>query len=126
MTRASRYTPPIWRVAAFVMFAATMGLADVWLIAWLLGSIWGVAIAAGTIIGLMISIAWAIRHYHPAASIGGLVIGAALASAVATSSPRAAVLGVIVALVVFGMWCLGYEARRLKSGRRGPTKNIMA
>ena len=104
MTRAPTYTPPIWRVAAVVVFAATMGLADVWLVAWSLGSTWAVAIAAGTIIGLMISIAWAIRHHLPAASIGGLVVAAAVVSLLAVTSARAAVIGVVAASVVFGMW----------------------
>jgi hypothetical protein len=41
MTGSPTYTPPIWRVAALVVFTATMRLADVWLVAWLRGSVWG-------------------------------------------------------------------------------------
>jgi hypothetical protein len=106
MTNSPTYTPPIWRTAALVVFTATMGLADVWLVAWLLGNMWGIAIAAGMIVGMMISIAWAVRHYRSQASIGLLVVAAALTSVVAVTSPRTAALGVVVALSVFGVWCL--------------------
>jgi hypothetical protein len=68
---------------------------------------WGIAIAAGIIVGMMISIAWAVRHNRSRASIGLLVVAAALTSVVAvTSSPRTAALGVVVALSVFGVWFL--------------------
>lgn len=73
MTNSSTYTPPIWRTAALVVFTVTMGLADVWLVAWMLGSMWGIAIAAGIIIGMMISIAWVVHRYRHATSIGLLI-----------------------------------------------------
>jgi hypothetical protein len=92
-----------------VVFAATMGLADVWLVAWLLGSTWGTAVAAGTIVGLMVSIAWAIRHYRPAASMAVLAMAVALTTLLAASSPRAGVFGIVVALGIFGVWFLAYD-----------------
>jgi len=106
MTNSPTYIPPIWRTAALVVFTATMGLADVWLVAWLLGSTWGIAIAAGIIIGMMISIAWAVRRYRPEASIGLVIVGVALTTVVAVTSPGAAALGVVVALSVLGVWVL--------------------
>jgi hypothetical protein len=82
-----------------------MGLADVWLIAWLLGSIWGVALAAGTIVGLMISIAWQTRRHLPGASIVLLLLSGGLAIALERGSPSAGILGAIVAFGIFG-FCL--------------------
>jgi hypothetical protein len=65
---------------------------------------WGIAIAAGIIIGMMISIAWAVRRYRHATSIGLLIVSAALTSVVAATSPGTAALGVVVALSVFAVW----------------------
>jgi hypothetical protein len=92
-----------------VAFTATMSLADVSLVAWLLGSMWGIAIAAGIMVGMMISIAWAVRRYRPEASIGLLILGAVLTSVVAVTSPGTAGLEVGVALSVFGVWFLAYD-----------------
>ena len=106
MTSSPTQTPPISGSTALAIFAATMALADVWLVAWLLGSIWGMAVAAGTIVGLMISTAWATRRILPAASIVLLLMSAGLAIILERGSPRAAVLGAIVAFGIFGFWFL--------------------
>ena len=47
MNGSPMYTPSIWRVAALLVFTATVGLADAWLVAWSIGSVWGTAAAAG-------------------------------------------------------------------------------
>ena len=96
-------------MAALVVFTVTMALADAWLVAWWIGSVWGMAIAAGTIVGLMVSIAWAIRHYSPVASIAVLVIAVATTILLARSSLSTGVFGAIVALGVFGVWFLVYD-----------------
>src|SRR5574342_360368 len=101
MERVSAYTPPAWRVAAPVVFTVIMALADAWLLAWWIGSVRGAAVAAGTIVGLVLSIAWTIRHFLPAVSLGGLVSGLALTSLLLRGSPGAAWPGVLVALGTF-------------------------
>ena len=109
MTSSPTYTPPIWRVAALIVFTVTMVLADAWLVAWWLGSGWGTAVAAGTIAGLMVSIAWAIRHYRPVALVGVLVVAVATTILLARHSLSTGVFGAIVALGVFGLWFLVYD-----------------
>jgi hypothetical protein len=88
------------------------------------------AVAGGTIVGLMISIAWANRHYRLAASMG-VWLWALLTSLVALTSPRAAALGVVVALSVFGVWFLAYDVwftGRANAEFAGPVpkKNVTA
>jgi hypothetical protein len=61
MKRRSICTPSIWRVAALIVFTTRMGLADAWLVAWWLGSVWWMAVTIGAIVGLMLSIVWALR-----------------------------------------------------------------
>ena len=107
MTNSSTRTPPISQSTALAIFAAAMGLADVWLVAWLFGSIWAMAMAAGTIIGLMISIAWAIRRYLLGASMILLLMSVGLTIALERCSPGAAILGAIAAFGIVGFWFLG-------------------
>ena len=109
MTSSPTYTPSFWQGTALVVVTATMGLADVWLVAWWFGSIWGMATAGGIIVGMMISIAWVVRHYRPDGSIGLLVMAFALTVVLARGSTSAGVLGVIVALGIFGAWFLAYD-----------------
>jgi hypothetical protein len=109
MKGSAMYTPPIWQLAALLVFMATMGLADAGLVAWWIGSVWGTAAACGTIVGLAISVAWAVRHYRPAVSIGLLVIAVTAASLLTRSSFGAAGFSVFVALVTWGIWYLTYD-----------------
>ena len=106
MTNSSTRTAPLSQSTALAIFAAAMGLADVWLVAWLFGSVWGMAVAAGTIIGLLISITWAIRRYLLGASMVLLLMSIGLAIALERCSPNAAILGAIVAFGIFGLWLL--------------------
>ena len=96
-------------MTALIVFTAIMGLADAWLVAWSIGSVWGTGAAAGTVIGLMLSIAWALRHHLPAVSIGGLVTAIAMVILLSRSSPAAGFFSVLVALGIFGVWCLAYD-----------------
>jgi hypothetical protein len=109
MTRTAIYTPSIWGAAALIVFTAMMGLADALLVAWWVGSVWGTAGAAGAIVGLVISIAWALRHYLPAVSIGMLATSAAMTLLLARSSPSAGLFSVFVALGIWGIWFLAYD-----------------
>jgi hypothetical protein len=106
VTNAPTHTPPISESNALAILVAIMGLADVWLIVWLLGSIWGVAVAAGTIVGLMIAITWQTRRHLPGASIVLLLLSGGLAVALERASPSAAIGGAIVAFGIFGFWLL--------------------
>ena len=106
MTNSPSHTPPISGSTALAIFAAMMGLADVWLVAWLFGSIWGMALAAGTIVGLLISTAWAIRRYLLGASMVLLLMSVGSAIVLERCSPSAAILGAIVAFGIFGFWVL--------------------
>ena len=106
MTNSLTRTRPISGSTALAIFAAAMGLADVWLVAWVFGSIWGMALAAGTIVGLMLSTAWAIRRDLLGASIVLVLMSAGSAIALERCSPSAAILGAIVAFSIFGFWCL--------------------
>ena len=109
MKRRPIYIPSVWGVATLVVFTAIMGLADAWLVAWLVGSVWGTAVAAGTIVGLMLSIAWTLRDYLPAASVGLLVTAVTATSLLARSSSRAGLFSVLVALGIWGVWFLTYD-----------------
>ena len=110
MTRTARYTPSVWSPAALIVFTAMMGLADALLVAWWVGSVWGMAWAAGAIAGLVISIAWALRHYLPVVSTGMLATAVAMTILLARSSPSAGLSSVFVALGVWGIWFLAYDA----------------
>jgi hypothetical protein len=103
------YTPSSWRVASFCVTAAMLAFADALLAASWIGSVWGMAIAAGVIAGLLVSIAWTLRHYVGVVSIGLLSFAIAVAVALARNSPRASALSVLVALAVFGVWFLTYD-----------------
>lgn len=109
MKRARIYTPSIWHVAALVVFTAVMGLADALLVAWWIRSVWGMAVTAGAIVGLMLSIAWALRRYLLAVSIGLLVMAVAATSLLARSSSSAGLFCVFVALGIWGVWLLAYD-----------------
>ena len=109
MVRRALYTPSIWRAAALIVFAAVMGLADVTLVAWWIGSARGLGVAAGAIVGLTLSIAWALRRYLPAVSIGLLVTAGAMTILLARSSSSAGLLSVFVALGIWGIWFLAYD-----------------
>jgi hypothetical protein len=109
MTRTAIYTPSIWGAAALIVFTAMMGLADGLLVAWWIGSAWGLGVAAGAIVGLMLSVAWALRRYLLAVSIGLLVTSAAMTIVLARSSPSAGLSSVFVALGIWGFWFLSYD-----------------
>jgi hypothetical protein len=109
MTRTAIYTPSIWGAAALIVFTAMMGLADAWLVAWWIGSAWGLGVAAGAIVGLMLSVAWSLRRYLPVVSIGLLVTSAAMTLLLAHSSPNAGLFSVFVALGVWGIWFVTYD-----------------
>jgi hypothetical protein len=112
-----RSTPPFrassWRMGALIVFMAVMALADAWLVAWWIGSVWATAAAAGAIVGLMLSIAWALRHYLPAVSIGVLMTAVAMTILLSSSSASAGLSSVLVALGVLGV---SFLALQLASG----------
>lgn len=109
MKRTALYTPSIWGPAALIVFTAMMGLADALLVAWWLGSAWGLGVAAGAIVGLMLSVGWALRRYLPVVSIGLLVTSAAMTILLARSSSSAGLSSVFVALGTWGIWFLAYD-----------------
>lgn len=109
MKRIPIYTPSIWHGAALLVFTAIMALADAWLAAWWVGSAWGTAAAAGAIAGIVISIAWALRHYLAAVSIGMLATAVAMTILLAHSSLPAGLPSVLVALGIWGIWFLAYD-----------------
>ena len=84
-----------------------------------IGSVWGTAGAAGAIVGLVISIAWALRHYLPAVSIGMLATAVAMTILLAHSSPSAGLLNVFVALGIWGIWVLAYDVWFTGRAKRG-------
>jgi flavodoxin len=86
-----------------------MALADAFLAAWWVGSVWGMATTAGVILGLLVSIAWTLRHYAGGVSIGLVLAAAAMTAMLAHTSPRAGVLSLLVALAVFGVWFVFYD-----------------
>lgn len=86
-----------------------MGLADAFVVAWFINSAAGLAVTAGAIVGLMISIAWAIRRYLLVASASALVISIAAIILLARSSPSAGLPSTSVALAVWGLWFLAYD-----------------
>jgi hypothetical protein len=108
MKGSSALSPRISGAALLIVFLMIMSFADLWLVAWWIGSVWGAVMAAGTIIGLMISIAWTVRHDAPGVSIGVLVASVAVAILLSRRSPSAGLFSVLVALGVFGVWCLAY------------------
>jgi hypothetical protein len=109
MERLSDYTPHDWRLAAPIVFTAVLALADAWLLAWWIGSVRGAAVTAGPIVGIVLSIAWTIRHFRPAVALGGLGFGVALTILLWRSVPGAAWPGVLAALGTFGVWFLAYD-----------------
>ena len=109
MTRTAIYTPSIWGAAASIVFTAVMGLADALLVAWWIGSAWGQGVAAGAIVGLMLSVAWALRRYLPAVSLGLLVTSAAMTILLARQFARRRIVQ-----RVRGAWHLGHLGSRLR------------
>jgi hypothetical protein len=109
MTRTAIYTPSIWGAAALIVFTAMMGLTDALLVTWWIGSAWGLAVAAGAIVGIILSIAWALRRYLPAVSTGLLVTAAAMTILLARSSFSIGLFSVCVTLGVSGVWFLVYD-----------------
>jgi hypothetical protein len=103
------YTPSSWRVASLGVTAVMMAFADAFLAAWWIGSVWGMAITAGVILGLIVSIAWTLRHYIGVVSIGLLLAAAAITVMLARASPRASAFGLVVTLAVFGVWFVFYD-----------------
>ncbi len=103
-----------------IVFMALMGLADAWLVAWWIGSGWGIAVAAGTIVGLTLSIGWSFRHYLPAGSVALIITAVALMILLSRSSTSAALFAMLVALAVVGVWCLACDVcftRRTRATR---------
>jgi hypothetical protein len=109
MKRTAIYMPSIWGAAALIVFTAMMGLADALLVAWWVGSVWGTAGAAGAIVGLVISIAWALRHYLLPVSIGMLATALAMTILLAHASPSAGLFSIVVALGIWGTWFLAHD-----------------
>jgi hypothetical protein len=60
MKRSSIFALSIWRLAALIVFTTLMGLADALLVAWWIGSAWGMAVTMGAIVGLILSTVWAL------------------------------------------------------------------
>jgi hypothetical protein len=126
MKRYPAFSSRISGAALSIVFTVVIGLADVWLVAWWIGSAWGAVVAAGTIVGLMLSIAWTVRHDAPGVSIGVVVTAVAVPILLSRRSPSAGLFSLLVALGVFGLWCLAYDVwfrRRHQSnaGWRRPT-----
>ena len=67
MTESPTHPPAVRPVAAFIVL---MGVADAWLVAWWIGSVWVMAVAAGILSGLFVVIALTIRRDLPAVSVG--------------------------------------------------------
>lgn len=123
MKRYPAFSPRISGAALLIVFTVVLGLADVWLVAWWIGSVWGAVVAAGTIVGLMLSIAWTVRDDVPGVSIGVVVTAVAVPILLSRRSPSAGLFSVFVALGVFGVWFLAYDVwfRRLhQSSARWP------
>jgi len=106
--KQSHYTPSTWSASAVAVFAAMMGLADAALIAWWMGSALGVALVIGVAVGIVLSIAWALRRYLPEISIGLVVAAVGLASVIPRSSATA-LSSLLLALGVWSIWFLTYD-----------------
>jgi hypothetical protein len=109
MKIAPRYMPSSWSTASLVVLTALMGLADAFVVAWLINSASGLAMTAGAIVGLMASVAWTLRRYVPIASVSVLVVSIAMIILLARSSPSAGLPSTGVALAVWGAWFLAYD-----------------
>lgn len=103
------YVPSSWNSASIVLFAVLMALADALLAFWLFNNAPAVALTAGAIAGVVLSVAWAIRRYLPVVS-AGLVAAAVLPIvALGRTSPGTGWLTVCAALAVWGAWVLAYD-----------------
>ena len=94
------------RIAFSIAFIAIVALADASVAAWWFSSVWGMAASAGTTMGLIISIAWVLRRWPAAVSLGLLAIALAMAIALSLNTPRVGASAVVVAVAVFGAWFL--------------------
>ena len=103
------YTPSSWSAASGVVFMAIMGLADALLVAWLYGNVSGMAVSAGALLGLMISIAWALRRYLATVSLTLLASAAAITVTLCLNAPPVGLRSAVVAVAVFGVWFLTYD-----------------
>ena len=83
MTESPTHPPAVRPVAAFIVL---MSVADAWLVAWWIGSVWVMAVAAGILSGLFVVIALTIRRDLPAISVGVLITAVALTIVLARSS----------------------------------------
>ncbi len=100
------YTPSRGPVALAIVCLAILGLADASVAAWWYGSAWGLAASAGAIIGLIISIAWALRRHLAPVSLGLLAIASAMATAFLLNAPRIGLNAAIVGGAVLVAWFL--------------------
>ncbi len=103
------YTPSSWGAASVVVFIAIMGLADALLVAWLYGNESGMAVSVGALLGLMISIAWALRQYLATVSLTLLAIAAAITITLGLTAPPVGLRSAVVAVALFGVWFLTYD-----------------
>ena len=109
MKRYPAFSPRTSGAAMLIVFTVVLGLADVWLVAWWIGSVWGEIAAAGTISGLMLSIAWTVRHDVPGVSIGVVLTAVAITILLSRRSLSAGFFSVLVALGVLGVWFLAHD-----------------
>ena len=98
--------PSSGRGALLIVGLAILALADASVAAWWYSSAWGIAASAGAIIGLIISIAWALRRHLTAVALGLLAIALAMATVLLLNAPRLGLSAAIVAGAVLVAWFL--------------------
>ncbi|HUL04142.1 MAG TPA: hypothetical protein VLV16_13055 [Gemmatimonadales bacterium] len=104
-----RYTPRQWRVAFPIVSVVLLALAAALILALQQGRLWAAALAAGGIAGLLVSIAWALRHFAPNISAAVVGAGAVPAALLCLMSPGAALGATGVAAAVFAVWFAIYD-----------------
>jgi len=109
------YTPRQWRVAFPIVFVALLALVGALILALQRGSLGAGALAGGAIGGVLVAIAWALRHFAPntsAALVGAAAVPLAVLSLMTLEAGMgAAAVAAGVFAVWFGIYDLGVTAR---------------
>lgn len=103
------YTPWQWRVAFPIVCVVLLALAAAMILALLHGALWASVICGGAITGVLLAIAWAMRHFVPRLSatfVGGAAVPATLLWLMSSGS---GIGGLAVAAAVFAAWFLFYD-----------------
>jgi len=103
------YTPPQWRIAFPIVGVCIAALATGLVRAWHPDHPWAAALYAGLIVGLLVSIAWALRHFRATLALAIASVALLLAGALAFLSALATLLALGVAAAVLFLWMLLYD-----------------